>query len=81
MSTIQRFQGEDPKLMLEWSDDNGATWSNQRTASLGKVGEYQTRVKFHRLGQSRNRVFRISISDPVKRVILGAEIDAVSGKN
>ncbi len=27
-----------PKLMLDWSDDGGATWAGGRIASLGRVG-------------------------------------------
>jgi len=65
--------------MLRWSDDCGETWSNQLTASMGKVGEYKKRVKFFRLGQARDRIFEISISDPVKRVITGANLEAKGG--
>lgn len=81
MSTLQDYQGGDPQLMLRWSDDNGETWSNQLSASMGKVGEYRKRVIFRRLGQARERIFEISISDPVKRVITGANLDAVGGTN
>ena len=79
--SIQQFQGQDPKLMLDWSDDNGHTWSNQLSEPMGKLGEYDTRVMFRRLGSSRDRIFRISISDPVKRVILGAYLEAEGGGN
>ena len=81
MSTIQLFQGRDPQLMLDWSDDNAKTWSSQRTASFGRVGRYLQRVKFFRLGQARDRIYRVSISDPVKRVILSAELEAEGGMN
>ena len=81
MSTIQDEQGRDPQLLLDWSDDNGKTWSNQRSGSFGKAGEYRTRVKFYRLGQARDRIFRVSISDPVKRVITGANLEAEGGAN
>jgi len=76
---IQDNQGREAYLMLRWSDDCGETWSNQLTASMGKVGEYKKRVKFFRLGQSRDRIFEISISDPVKRVITGANLEAKGG--
>lgn len=81
MSTIQLFEGRDPQLMLDWSDDNGRTFSNQLSASMGKIGEYTKRVIFRRLGQSRDRIYRISISDPVKRVIIAADLDALGGSN
>lgn len=81
MSTIQTYQGRDPKLMVDWSDDHGKTWSNQREQSMGKIGEYRKRVRFLRLGSARDRIFRISISDPVKRVILSATLEADGGTN
>lgn len=71
--------GSDPVASLQWSDDGGKTWSNEHTAELGKIGEYQRRVRWRRLGTPKRfglpRVFRVSISDPVKRVITGAMMD------
>ncbi len=68
-------QGSDPQVYLDWSDDNGKRWSNQRAAKLGKLGQYRTRVQWHRLGRSRARIYRVTISDPVKRVIIAAAIN------
>lgn len=65
-------QGSDPKVTLEWSDDGGHTWSNKHLASLGKIGEYKTRVVWRRLGKSRERVLRVIVTDPVKVVMLAA---------
>lgn len=76
MSTLQNDRAEDPRIMLDWSDDHGKTWSNQISAAMGKSGEYLTRAKFYRLGASRDRIYRVSISDPVKRVITSANLDA-----
>lgn len=70
-------QGESPKVMLRWSGDGGHTWSNEREASLGAQGEYKNRARFLRLGADRDRVFEVSISDPVPVSLLGAEIEAV----
>jgi hypothetical protein len=65
-------QGSDPQVILDWSDDGGHTWSNQHWKSLGKIGTFLTRVRWLQLGMSRNRVYRITVSDPIKTVILGA---------
>lgn len=65
-------QGSAPQLMLRWSDDGGHTWSNQRTTSIGAIGEYSAEAKFRRLGSGKNRVFEISMSDPVKFAVFGA---------
>lgn len=59
-------QGSDPQLTLEKSDDGGRTWMTLPTRTIGAQGEYKTRVKWHRLGASRDRVYRMSISDPVQ---------------
>jgi hypothetical protein len=67
-------QGSDPQAMLQWSDDGGYSWSNERWASIGKIGETKTRVQWQRLGQSRDRVFKVTITDPVRRVITGATL-------
>ena len=65
----------DPTVLLSWSDDGGHTWSNDHPASLGVMGNYKNRAIWRRLGASRNRIFRIAISDPVKKVLIGAYMD------
>ncbi len=64
-----------PKLMLDWSDDGGATWTGGRIASLGQVGERFAVASFHQLGATlrAGRTFRLSSSSPVMRGILNAE--------
>lgn len=68
-------QGSDPQMMLSFSDDRGFTWSNELWRSMGKIGNYGLRVMWRRLGQFRSRVFKIRISDPVKRVVIQAYAD------
>lgn len=67
-------QGTDPQVMLDWSDDGGRTWSNERTSPMGKIGATLARAVFWRLGMSRDRIFRVRIADPVKVVLLSANI-------
>jgi hypothetical protein len=76
---IATGQGSDPQLMLQWSDDGGKTWSNEHWLSIGKMGEYKTRVRKRRLGVSRNRIFRTIISDPVKRRFFNAYVEGEIG--
>jgi hypothetical protein len=68
-------QGSAPVLMARTSDDGGATWSNEREMSLGALGKYGTRARLNRCGMSRDRIFRVAISDPVKCVLVGAHCD------
>ena len=54
-----------PKVMLQWSDDGGHTWSRERWESAGSMGTFGKQVTWNRLGRSRDRVFRVVVSDPV----------------
>ena len=65
-----------PQVMLQISRDNGRTWGNESWRSLGKIGEYITRVIWRKLGTARDFVFKLRVTDPVKVVISGASIDA-----
>lgn len=64
-----------PTAWLSWSNDGGRTWSSEYSSSLGKQGEFRTRLLWRRLGSPRNRIFRLRISDAVKKVILGATVN------
>jgi len=64
-------QGSDPVITLEISKDNGHSWGSPIHASMGELGQYRTRAQWARLGAARDFVFRLTISDPVKRCILG----------
>jgi len=71
--------GESPQAMLRWSDDGGHTWSNSHWTSIGRIGEYRTRARWRRLGWSRDRVFEVTIADPVKVCIIGADAEVTVG--
>jgi hypothetical protein len=71
-------QGEDPQVMLQISNDGGHTWGSEQWRGAGRLGEYTKRAIWNRLGSSRDRVFKIKCTDPVKWVILGAYIEAES---
>lgn len=74
-------QGTSPLAVLQWSDDGGHTWSNEKQASPGAIGATLTRVLWRRLGASRDRVYRVRITDPVKVVLLGADLGLEQGAN
>lgn len=73
--------GTDPQVMLRFSNDGGHSWSNENWKSAGKIGQTKWRTKFNRLGSSRDRVFEITITDPVKVILLGAELQTEVGSN
>ena len=72
-------QGYDPQVMMRFSDDGGHTWSNEMWVSAGKIGEYKKRCIWRRLGRSRDRIFEIKMTDPVKCTWLSCEIDLKGG--
>jgi len=69
-------QGSQPRCMVRWSDDAGQTWGTQRFVDIGATGRTKNRAIVRRLGQARDRVYEVSISDPVKRDIVGATLFA-----
>jgi hypothetical protein len=65
--------GQNPQVILEYSDDGARTWQPAGQTPLGKIGEYQTRVVFYSLGQTPlGRNFRVTIAEPVKVVVISA---------
>lgn len=66
-------QGSNPQAMLDFSDDGGKTWSNEHWTTIGAIGKYEARVRWQRLGAFRQRTVRITISDPVKCVVVKAK--------
>ena len=65
----QSGQGSDPQLMVQVSKDMGQTFGVERLVSLGKVGQYMTRVIMRRFGQSIDFVFQFTMTDPVKFIL------------
>lgn len=72
-------QGSDPMVMLRVSKDGGRTWGNERWRGLGKIGEYEKRVRWGRLGQAKSFLFEVSVSDPVNFGIIGAALEVSGG--
>ena len=66
----------DPKIRMRHSKDGGYTWKNTRYASTSNDSSNKRKheVNFKQLGQARDWVFEISISDEVSRKILGGYV-------
>lgn len=71
--------GSNPQIVLQISNDGGQTWGNPIYATMGKIGKYKTRARWQRLGYSRDRVFRVIISEPVRATMLSAMLDMEIG--
>lgn len=72
-------QGTRPEAMMQFSNDGGHSWSNELWVSIGAIGATEERAIWRRLGQARDRVYRIRVTDPVKNVWIGAEIELEKG--
>ena len=67
----------EPQAMLRWSNNRGKTWSNQYAKNCGFAGEYKTRAIWRRLGQSRYRVYELTVSDPIPWTIVDAYLETL----
>lgn len=67
----------DPKVMLRYSEDGGASWSAERQLSVGRIARRKTRVKTHRLGVTGEdgRIWELSMSAAVARAWTGSALD------
>jgi hypothetical protein len=68
--------GLNPQMTMQFSNDSGKTWSNERSVSCGRIGEFSVRVPFRQLGRALKgrRVFKIFGSDPVPYRITDADL-------
>lgn len=66
--------GQAALLMMRYSDDGGYEWKNWRTVSLGVVGQRRARAIFRRLGEARDRVWQLRVTDDTPFTIVGAAV-------
>jgi hypothetical protein len=72
-------QGSNPVLMLDTSRNGGKTFGNERWVGEGAIGAFDTRVRWTRLGQSRNFVPRFTATDPVPHRLVDCLISFTVG--
>ena len=70
-------QGQQPVAMLRYSDDGGFSWSSEKWVQLGMIGQGLARAIWRRLGFSRNRVYELTVTDPVDVSLVGIDLDAM----
>lgn len=69
-----------PSVSLDWSDDGGHTYNTPRTITPSNAS-YAARVIFRRLGKSRDRVFRVTITGTAKIALIQAMVDVEAGSS
>lgn len=72
-------QGSAPLVMMRTSDDGGKTWSPERTASIGALGNNTVRARWNRCGSFLTRIVEFAISDPVKVTLFGWRHKSTAG--
>lgn len=70
-----------PQISLSWSDDKGRSYGNPVIQSLGRIGEYLTVPSWNRLGEARDRVFKVSWSDDVITALNGGFVDTMPSRS
>lgn len=68
-----------PQAMLQWSNDGGKTWGNEHWRGCGMAGQTMTFVRWQRLGESRRRVYRLIVTDPVAWAVVDAYLRLGNG--
>ena len=68
-----------PTIWLEISNDGGMTFGSPMEANLGMSGDYYSRARWQQLGSSRDRVYRVSCTDPIQFNLLSAYMDVEVG--
>jgi hypothetical protein len=71
--------GDDPKLLIEFSIDGGKTFKNSGTVRIGKFGESNIKCEVNTMLSFYNLIIRIRTSDPVYYCLHSAVIDVKSG--
>ena len=78
-SGVGNADAPDPQITLERSKD-GKTWSGPISRSIGKIGEYARRAIWRQNGRaSRFEIFRFTLTDAVKPVIIQLTANIIGG--
>lgn len=78
-------QGTSPEVSLSWSGDSGASWSNAKTRSTGRVGERINRVSWFAnvLGggkaKDRDRIWKLRFTHNAAFDIVNVQIESHQG--
>lgn len=68
-------QGSLPRIMIEYSEDGGQTWSTERWPEVGKLGQFLLNVEFWEMRSFYDIQFRLTMSDPVFSSLHDGSID------
>lgn len=61
---------------IRYSKDGGRNWSDWRSMDMGDTGDFVKRLQVRRLGMSRQWIFEVRVTDPVRADIMACSIMA-----
>jgi len=70
-----------PIMTMRMSNDSGHTWTDGLDRDCGQSGQFKKRVRWLRLGEARDKVFEISMSDPIGWRIVDGYVEFSAGTN
>lgn len=65
----------DPQAWLSWSNDGGRNWGNEHARSMGRIGEFNQRAVWRRMGKSRTRYLKLRTTAAVRVAWRGFNLD------
>ncbi len=66
-----------PQIRLDYSDNEGRTFVSEISKPMGRVGEFNTRIRWSRLGRiPNNRMLRFKMTDPVEYNVYSLFVNA-----
>ena len=71
---LQTGQGSNPQAMIRFSNDGGFSWAFEELVPIGLAGDTKNRAIVRQCGQARDRVWEVTVSDPVPRDIIGSTL-------
>lgn len=63
------------QIIMQYSDDNGKTWSSERWAYIGEQGDHGHVIEWYGLGMFTKRMFRFTMTDAIKWVLVSCNAD------
>jgi hypothetical protein len=63
------------QIIMQYSDDNGRSWSSERWLPIGQQGEFRHKLEWFGLGWFYTRMFRFTMSDAIKWTLISAHVD------
>lgn len=67
------------QIIMQYSDNNGKTWSQERFADIGEQGDFDYVLRWLCLGMFKRRIFRFTMSDAIKWVLVSCSAQVEVG--